>query len=55
MVKEELCEKVVEIRRVSDRVMTIVVVFEEEVPMLICGYTPQSGRSLEQKQSFLMS
>ena len=27
MVKEELCEKVVEVRRVSDRVMTCVVVF----------------------------
>ena len=25
MVKEELCEKVVEVRRVSDRVMTVVV------------------------------
>ena len=28
MVKEELCEKVVEVRRVSDRVMTVAVVFE---------------------------
>ena len=27
MVKEELCEKVVEVRMVSDRVMTVVVVF----------------------------
>ena len=27
MVKEELCEKVVEVRIVSDRVMTLVVVF----------------------------
>ena len=27
MVKEELCEKVVRVRRVSDRVMTLVAVF----------------------------
>ena len=42
----------VEVRRVSDRMMTVVVVFEEDVLRLICGYAPQSGRSLEEKQSF---
>ena len=52
MVKEELCEKVVEVRRVSDRVMTAVVVLEEDVLKLICGYALQSGRTLEEKQSF---
>ena len=31
--------------RISDRVMTVVVVFEENVLRLICGYTPRSGRS----------
>ena len=41
MVKEELCEKVVEVRRVSDRVMTAV--YDEDVLRLICGYAPQSG------------
>ena len=49
MVKEGLCERVVE---VGDRVMTVVVVSEEDVQRLICGYAPQSGRSLEEKQSF---
>ena len=34
MVKEELCENVVEVRC---RVMTVVVVFEEDVLRLICG------------------
>ena len=29
MVKEELCEKVLEVRRVSDGVITVDVVFEE--------------------------
>ena len=33
----------VEVRRVRDRVMTVVVVFDEDVLRLICGYAPQSG------------
>ena len=41
MVKEVLCDKVVEIKIVSDRVITIVV-FDEDVLRLICGYAPQS-------------
>ena len=39
-----------EVRRVSDRVMTLVV--EDDVLRLICGYAPKSGRCLEEKQSF---
>ena len=52
MVKEELCDKVLEVRRVSDRVTTVVVVFEKVVLILICGYTLQSGRSLQENRSF---
>ena len=51
LVKEELCEKVVEVNRVSGRVMSVVVVFEEDVLRLICGYAPQCGRSFD-KLSF---
>ena len=50
--KEELCEKVVEIRRTSDRIMTMVLIFGEEVVRLICAYAPQSGLPLEEKQKF---
>ena len=32
--------------------MTTVVVFDEDVLRLICGYAPQSGKSLEGKESF---
>ena len=39
------------VRRVSDRVI-LVVVFEEDVLRLICGYALQSGRRLEEKQFF---
>ena len=52
LVKEELCEKVVEVRRKSDRVMAIVLVFEEEVVRVICGYGPQSGRTSAEKERF---
>ena len=45
MVQEELCEKVLEVRMVIGRVMTVVV-FEEDVMRLICGYAAQSGRSV---------
>ena len=51
MVKDELCEMVVEVRRVSDGVMNLAV-FEEYVHMLICGYVSQNGRSLEEKYAF---
>ena len=50
--KEELCEKVVRVRLVSDRVMAVVVVFEVSVLRLICGYTQQSGGRFDEKQSF---
>ena len=43
---------VLDVRRVSDRVMTVVVAFEEDVLRLIYGYASQSGRSFEEKQSF---
>ena len=44
--------KVVDVRRVGDRVMTVVADLEDDVLRLICGYAVQSGRSLEEKQSF---
>ena len=49
LVKEELCEKV---WKLSDRDMAVVLVIEEDVLRLMCGYSPQGGRSLEEKQSF---
>ena len=52
MVKEELCEKVVEVRRKSDKVMTLVLAFEGEVVRVICGYEPQSGRERAEKECF---
>ena len=47
--KEELCEKVVEVRRRSDRVMTVVMMLEEDVLRIICVYGPQSSRTAAEK------
>ena len=42
MAMEELCEKAVEVRWVHKRVMSVAVVFEEDVLRLTCGYIPHS-------------
>ena len=42
-VKEELCEKVVEVPRTSDRLMTVVMVLPEKVVRTVCVYGPQIG------------
>ena len=46
-------EKVVEVRRVSDRVMVIVLAFKDDVLRLNCEYAPQSGGSLDNKLSMM--
>ena len=52
MVKEDLFEKVVKVRRVSDGVVTVVLVFKEDVLSLICWYAAHSGGRFEEKLSF---
>ena len=52
LVKEELCEKMVEVRRRCDRVMGIGLVFGEEVVRVICAYAPQSGKPDSEKELF---
>ena len=49
---KELYVKVVDVRWVSDRVMLVVLVFEEDMLRLICGHHLQGGRSFEEKMSF---
>ena len=44
MVKKELCEKLVEVRRESGREMAVVVDIAEDMLRLICGYARNSGR-----------
>ena len=50
--KEELCVKVVEVRRKSDRVIAIVLVFEKEVLRVIYAYALKVGRPECEKDQF---
>ena len=45
-------QKVVEVRRRSDRVMMVVMVLEEEELRIMCVYSPQSGRTHAEKEHF---
>ena len=49
--KEELYDKVVEARRVNDRVMSHAIVLEGEVGRVVCAYASQSGKWMEDKQT----
>ena len=51
-VKDELCKKVVEVRRRCERVMTVVMVLEEEVLRIISVYGPQSYRATAEEEHF---
>ena len=52
LVKEELFEKVVDVRRKSDRVMVVVLAFGKQVMRVISAYGPQAGRPLEEEHRF---
>ena len=52
LVKEELCEKVVDVWRKSDRLMVVVLAFRKQVIRVISAYGPQAGRPLEEKHRF---
>ena len=54
IVKEELCEKVVEVRMVSDRVMAVVI-FEEDMLRLNCGYAHKMEEVWRTNSIFIMS
>ena len=51
--KEELCEKVVQVRRKSGRVMTVVMTREEEVVRILCMAHKVAER-VQRKSIFMM-
>ena len=53
LAEEELYDKVVEVRRVNVRVMSLAIVLEEEVVRVECAYSPQGGKSMEEKYFFM--
>ena len=52
LVREDLCMNVVEINRISDRVMVVVIIFGKKVVRIVCAYAPQRGRSMSEKEKF---
>ena len=51
LVKEELYDKVVEVRRVNDRVMSLAVVLEGEVVRVVCACAPSSRKLMKEKEN----
>ena len=49
---KEVYDKVVEVRRVNDRVKSLAIVCEEEVVKIVCAHVPQSGKLVEEKEFF---
>ena len=52
MVKHDLVESVMEVRRVSPRIISIDIVVNEKVVNVVSVYAPQSGRSEKEKEKF---
>jgi len=52
MVKLELVESVMEVRRVSARIISMDLVIQEKIMTVISVYGPQSGRKDEEKEKF---
>ncbi|ESO05448.1 hypothetical protein HELRODRAFT_184200, partial [Helobdella robusta] len=52
MVREELLEQVLEVRRRSNGVIVVVMVFGKVIVRVISGYAPQQSRKEEEKDRF---
>ena len=50
--KEELAKNVFDVKRVSDRVLSLKLVFECQMLNVVCGYAPQVGCQAEEKEAF---
>ena len=53
LVKEELYDKVVEVRKVNYRVMSLAIVLEDEVEIVVLAYAPQGSKSMKEIEFFL--
>ena len=52
MSKSEVMRKVMEVKRVSPRIITMDIVIDEEILTVISVYYPQRGKSNEDKDAF---
>ena len=53
MVTEDVCEKVVEVRRISDRLMVVVMLYGKQLVRIVCAYAPQAGLEEAVKDKFM--
>src|SRR5271163_3444951 len=54
LVAERWIESVIEVRRVSPRLLVVRVAIGSSVLNVVCAYAPQVGRSYEEKEEFLV-
>jgi hypothetical protein len=54
LVDERWIESVIEVRRVSERLIVVRVAIGRSVLNVVCAYAPQAGRSNEEKEGFLV-
>ena len=52
LVRDDLCMNVVEINRISDRVIVVEIIFGKKVVRIVCAYASQCGRSMSEKEKF---
>ena len=52
VVKEELAESVLEVKRVSDRLMAMKLEVKGSILNIVSAYAPQANNSMEQKNDF---
>ena len=50
LVREDLCMNVVEMNRILDRVIVVVIIFGKKVVRTVCAYAPQCRRSMSEKK-----
>lgn len=52
LIKEELSGNVIDIKRISDRILVVVMVHGKQLICVISGYAPQVGREEVEKEKF---
>ena len=52
MVREELAESVLEVKKVSNRLMAMKLEVYRSILNIVCAYTPQVSNSMEEKNDF---
>ena len=52
LVRQELAEDVIEVERISDRIMRIKIVFSTKIYNIVSVYAPQVGRPNTEKDAF---